>query len=290
MKRARPWAGPALAALAVAAFAAAAAPAAPVDAADAPARELVVCADPSNLPYSNDRGEGFEDRIARVLADELHASLRTVYNMQRRSFLRRTLNAGRCDVVIGLPSGLEGVRTGRPYYTSSYAFVAKAGSGALPRDFDDPALKKLKIGLQAIGAEGANTPPAGSLAARGLADRVVGFPMWAEAEVESPPARIVDAVADGSIDLAVIWGPFAGYFARRHGTQLQVVPVTGDPARPQLAYTFPIALGVRKADGALLDELDAALDRRRADVDAILSEYGIPRVGGAPSQPARDAH
>jgi mxaJ protein len=275
-------------AFAATALAAALLPAAALaGASPAPQRELVVCADPSNLPYSNTRGEGFENRIARLLADDLGASLRYVYNQQRRSFLRRTLHAGLCDVVIGLPTGLEGVRTGKPYYTSSYAFVTARSRHLQVEGFDDPALRKLTIGLQAIGAEGSNPPPAESLAARGIVDHIVGFPMWAEESVESPPARILDAVADGSVDVAIVWGPFAGYFAR--GKALEVTPVAGDPAQPELAYTFPIALGVRKADAAFLEELDAVLARRRAEVDAILNEFGVPRVGAAPSDAARSA-
>ena len=272
------------------ALAATAAPAF-ASAADAVPRELAVCADPSNLPYSNDHQEGFENRIASLIASDLHATLRYTWNVQRRSFLRRTLRAGECDVVIGLPAGLQGVAQSRPYYASTYVFVTARQRGLQPQlqaqGFDAPALRTLKIGVQALGAEGANTPPAGALARRGIVDHVVGFPMWGEENDETPQARIIDAVASGEIDVAVVWGPFAGYFARRHGDALQVTPATADLQQPALAFRYEMTLGVRRGDDALLAELQQVLDRRGPEIRAILNEYGIPQVAlSAPAVPA----
>lgn len=247
------------------------------DADEAPAPPvLAVCADPDNLPFSNERGEGFENRIAAILADELGRGVRYTFNQQRRSFLRRTLNSGACDVVMGLPVGLQGVMQTRPYYRSSYVFVTAARRGLDLRGFDDPALRGLRIGLQAIGAEGANTPPAGALARRGLADHVVGFPMWADDGEPSPPARLVEAVAQGRLDTAVLWGPFAGYYAQRHAGALVITAVESDPRAPEVAFGYDIAVGVRKGDAPLRDALQQALDRRRADIDAVLRDYGLP--------------
>lgn len=246
-----------------------------------PARVLAVCADPSNLPFSNERGEGFENRIASVLAAELHAKVAYTWSMQRRSFLRRTLKAGACDVVIGLPTGLQGVAQTRPYYGSSYAFVSPRQGGTPVSGFDDPALRHLRIGLQAVGAEGSNTPPASALARRGLSDRVIGFSMWGEEADETPQAHIVDAVASGDIDLAIVWGPVAGYFAQRHGDRLKVTPVTSDPLQPTATFQFEMSLSVRPGDTALLDELQQALDRRQADIRAILQTYGVPLLAKA---------
>jgi mxaJ protein len=250
-----------------------------------PQRELLVCADPSNLPYSNQREEGFENRIASLIAQELQATLHYTWNMQRRSFLRRTLHAGECDVVIGVPVGLRGVLATRPYYTSSYVFISQRERRLQRLHFDDPALPRLKIGLQAVGAEGANTPPANSLATRGLVHNVVGFSMWAEEDVESPPERIIDAVAAGEIDTAIVWGPFAGYFGKRHGDRLEVHAVTADARLPAQAFSFEIALGVRKGETALRDELQAVLDRRQQDIQAILDEYAVPRVAATSVPP-----
>ncbi|WP_235839919.1 quinoprotein dehydrogenase-associated putative ABC transporter substrate-binding protein [Derxia lacustris] len=241
-----------------------------------PQRELAVCADPANLPYSNDRGEGFENRIARLLADDLHARLRYAWNLQRRGFLRRTLDAGRCDVVIGAPVGLRGLLLTRPYYASSYVFVTARERGLALAGFDDPALRELRIGLQAVGAEGGNTPPAMALARRGLVQHITGYPMWAGENEVDPQGRIVDAVASGEIDVAIVWGPFAGWFARRHGDRLALAPVPADPLDPGQRASFDMALGVRRGDTALLAELQAALDRHRPEIDALLRDYGIP--------------
>ena len=247
-------------------------------------RELVVCADPSNLPYSNERQEGFENRIASLIAQDLNSTLNYSWNMQRRSFLRRTLRAGTCDVVIGAPVGLQGLAQTRPYYASGYVFVTAHDRHLQLQGFDDPALRGLKIGLQALGAEGASTPPASALARRGIVDHITGYPMWGEEADESPQARIIDAVAAGEIDVAIVWGPFAGYFARRHGDRLDLAPVGADPLQPALAFRYEMALGVRRGDEALLAELQQVLDRRKPEVDAILRDYGVPLLpAGAPT-------
>ena len=241
-------------------------------------RELAVCADPANLPYSNQRQEGFENRIASLIAQDLNGTLRYTWNMQRRSFLRRTLRAGNCDVVIGTPVGLQGLKQTRPYYASTYVFVTAHERHLQLQGFDDPALRTLRIGLQALGAEGAGTPPASALARRGIVERIVGYPMWGEEADETPQARIVDAVAAGEIDVAIVWGPFAGYFAKRHGSKLDIAPVGADPLQPGLAFRYEMALGVRPGDEALLAELQQVLDARKPQIDAILRDYGVPLV------------
>lgn len=258
-----------------------------------PARELAICADPANLPFSNQRQQGFENRIAELLAADLQATVRYTWNMQRRSFLRRTLNAGACDVVIGLPAGLQGVAQTRPYYRSSYVFVTR--SGMQLQGIDDPRLRQLRIGLQAVGAEGANTPPAMALARRGIVEHITGFPMWAEEADETPQARILAAVARGEVDVALVWGPTAGYFARPHAPQLSLSPLLGDPQQPGLAFSYGMALSVRRSDTALRDELQQVLDRRQADIAAILTGYGVPLLPAdatpavpEPTRPAQD--
>lgn len=245
-----------------------------------PARELAICSDPANLPYSNAQREGFENRIATLLADELHATLRYTWNAQRRSFLRRTLHAGACDVVMGLPAGLPGVLQTRPYYASRYALVSLRSRGLAVSGYDDPALRTLRIGLAAVGAEGANPPPAAALARRGLSDQVRGYSVWGSEEDETPQGRIVDAVAQGEIDAAILWGPQAGYFAQRHAGTLDVQPLADDPQQPALAFRYAMALSVRRGDAALRDELQQALDRRAADIRNILESYGVPLDAG----------
>lgn len=280
--RANPAARWALGAVAVALCGATAAGAAPEPSAR---RELVVCADPSDLPASNDQREGFENRIAEILAEDLQADLRFVWQLQRRGFLRRTLQAGRCDVVIGVPAGLPGVATSRPLYRSGYAFVTRA-DGPVPQGFDDPLLRRWRIGLPALGAEGANPPPAMALARRGLGAQVVGFPVWGAEDDDRPQGRPVEAVARGEVDTAIVWGPVAGWFAARQAVPLRVTLVGDDPASPQLPFAFDMALGVRRADTALLDDLQAAMDRQRARIDQVLRAHAVPLIAPAPTAPA----
>ena len=241
-----------------------------------PVRELGVCADPANLPFSNQRLEGFENRIAQLVADELHAKLRYAWNMQRRGFLRRTLGAGACDLVLGAPVALQGLATTRPYYRSTYVFVSLRERGLAVRNFDDPRLASLSIGLHAVGAEGANTPPAMALARRELGRNVRGYPMWGEDSEEDTPARLIDAVARGDVDIAVVWGPFAGFYAKAHAGRLAITPAEPDAATPGMPMSYDLAMGVRRGDEALRAEVQAALDRRRSEVASILNEFGVP--------------
>jgi mxaJ protein len=247
------------------------------DAQEANQRELRVCADPANLPYSNEREEGFENRIAHVLADDLGMTVLFVWSQQRRGFLRRTLNAGECEVVIGWPAGQRGMAQTQPYYGSSYVFVTATHRTSAPTGLDDPRLRDWRIGLQAIGADGSTTPPASSLAKRGIVDKVIGFPMWGDEGDGLPQARIVDAVASGAIDVAIVWGPFAGYFAKRYRDKLTLTPVAPDAGQPALSFQYGMALGVRQTERpGLLPELQAALHRREIEIKAILRDYGIP--------------
>jgi mxaJ protein len=241
------------------------------------ARELRVCADPNNLPFSNEAGEGFENRLAELLAEELGAELRYTWWAQRRGFLRNTLKAEACDLVPGLPANYEGVRTTAPYYRSSYVFVTRA-DGPEVTSYNDPVLREAKIGVHLIGDDGSNTPPAHALAHRGVIDNVRGFTIYGDYGEPNPPARILTSLAQGDIDVAVVWGPLGGYFATRQAVPLKLTPVRPAFDGPKLPMVFDISMAVRKEDEALRQEVDAALARRRADVDRILAEYGLPRL------------
>lgn len=245
------------------------------------AAELRVCADPNNLPFSNDRLEGFENEIVTLLARELHAKPVYTWRAQRRGFLRETLKAGICDVVAGLPSGIEGVALTRPYYRSTYAFVTRTDVEH-PTSFDDQVLRRAIVGVQLVGDDGYNPPPAEALARRGITGNVRGYHLYADYSRPNPPARIVDAVATGEIDIAIAWGPTAGYFAARSDPPLHVAPISKqfDGAMPM---AFDIAFGVRQADKELRDAVDAALDRNRPAILEILARYNVPLVqAGAP--------
>ena len=190
--------------------------------------------------------------------------------------MRRTLNAGRCDLVVGAPVGLRSLVTTQPYYRSTYVFVTRKDRKLGIRSFDDPALKPLKIGLHVVGDDGENPPPAYSLARRGMAHNIVGYKLWDVDGIKNPQGRIIDAVAKGEIDVAVVWGPFAGYFAKQQRTPLKIVPAPTDIAALPLEYSM--ALGVRTGDDGLKRRLEAVLDKRRDDIRAILAGYGVPLV------------
>ena len=243
----------------------------------APPHVLRVCADPNNLPYSNERQEGFENRIAELVAREMKAELRYVWWAQRRGYIRNTLRAGLCDVFIGMPTGLDMVLVTRPYYRSTYAFVTKR-SGPRIASLDDPRLKRLRVGVQIIGDDFANAPPAEALTHRGIVKNVRGYTVIGNYREPNPPSRIVRAVANGEVDVAVVWGPLAGYFARKSSVPLRVVPVSPEVDVPYLPFVFDIAMGVRRGETALRDSLDAVIARRQHDIDRILADYGVPRA------------
>jgi mxaJ protein len=244
---------------------------------------LRVCADPNNLPFSNARGEGFENRLAQLVARDLHRRVEYTWWAQRRGFFRNTLNAGLCDVVMGVPAGFGMALTTRPYYRSSYALVYRGNAGYRLNSLDEPRLKELRIGLHFIGDDYGNPPPAEALARRGLVGNVAGYSLYGDYREPNPPARLIEAVAQGEIDVAVAWGPLAGYFARRQPVALAVVPLP-TPAGAQ-PFEFSIALGVRKGDAVLRDRLDRVLARRQAAIVRLLGEYGVPLI--ATSHPVK---
>ena len=252
-------------------------------------RELRVCADPNNLPFSNDREEGFENRLAELVAAELGASVRYTWWAQRRGFVRHTLRALDCDVIMGVPTAFALVLATRPYYRSSYVFLSRADRRLAIRSFDDAILKRIGIGVHVIGDDYANPPPAHALASRGIIANVSGYSIFGDYSQPDPPARLVEAVAAGEIDVAVIWGPFAGYFGARQPVALDLVPVTPEIDRAVLPMAFDISMGVRHGDQALHDALEAILDRRRADVEAVLAEFRVPVAPQPPRSAAAGA-
>jgi len=249
-----------------------------------PLPALRVCADPNNLPFADSAGRGFENAIASLVGRELKRPVTYTWWAQRRGFVRNTLNAGTCDLVMGTSFGMEMLATTRPYYKSSYVFVTRRDRHLNIRSFDDPALKQLKIGVQLIGDDFANTPPAHALANRGIVGNLIGFTVYGDYRQRSPAARIIDAVADGTIDVAVAWGPLAGYFAKRSPTPLEIAPVNPRVDLPYLPFVFDISMGVRRADSTLRYQLDDIIARRRPSIDSILTAYGVPLVGPTPAR------
>ena len=242
-----------------------------------PAGVLRVCADPNNLPFSNNRGEGFENKIAEMVASDLGWRLEYTWWAQRRGFFRNTLKAGACDAVIGVPSGFEMALTTMPYYRSSYVFLYRKGKLQL-NSLDDPRLHELKVGVQMIGDDFSNTPPAHALSRRNIIQNVKGYTIYGDYAQQNPPARIIDAVARKEIDVAIVWGPLAGYFARHQRVPLQLEFVSPQIDQPFLPFVYDISMGVRRDDQELRDQLERVIQKRRTDIDRLLDQYGVPRV------------
>jgi len=234
-----------------------------------------VCADPENMPFSSRSLEGFENKIATLIAKDFGTTPSYIWWGQRRGFIRNTMNAtleaGRCDIVMGVPAGYDLVRTTKPYYRSTYVFVYRASRPAI-RSLDDPVLKKLKIGVHLLGDDYENPPPVHELSKRGIVDNVEGFNTFYSAA--NPPSAIVDAVAAGKIDVAIVWGPVGGYFAAKQRVPLAVVPIPS--GKGDLPFAFDIAMGVKKGNDALHARVEQVLDRRRTEIALILKEYAVP--------------
>ena len=237
-----------------------------------------MCADPNNLPFSNARGEGFENKITDLLAREMDASVDYTWWAQRRGFIRNTLKDCKCDVVIGVPSSFELALTTAPYYRSTYVFVYRKESGLAVRSFDDAVLRKVRVGVQIIGDDYANTPPAHALAKRRIIENVKGYTLYGDYSEENPPARIIDALVAGDIDVAIVWGPLAGYFAKRSGVPLEIIPVSPQIDQPFLPFVYDISMGVRRGEDAFKEELEGIIERKRSEIEAILNEYGVPQL------------
>jgi quinoprotein dehydrogenase-associated probable ABC transporter substrate-binding protein len=246
---------------------------------------LRVCADPDNLPFSNRKAEGFENRIASLLAQELGEPLTYVWWPQRRGFIRNTLRAHECDVVLGVPTGFDPVLPTKPYYRSTYYLVYPTERHLGLKSLDDPALKRLRVGVNLIGEDYEHTPPVHALLARGVSTNVTGYSTFYDEEHR--PGEIIAALERGDIDVAIAWGPAAGYFAKRSKIPLTLVPLPDDKASG-LPFEFDVALGVRRSDRDLQARLNEILERRRPDIERILKEYDVPTVRGPSASDTRE--
>jgi mxaJ protein len=236
-----------------------------------PARPLRICADPDNLPFSDRAGRGFDNRIAALVAHDLRRKPVFIAARSRRGFLREQFNKNACDVLTGVPSGMHGVATTRPYYRSTYVFVTPAREHLQIASFRDPHLNGRRIGLQIL--EEDFSPPSLPLIRNGHAAQLVGFESFG-----TGGGDIIRAVGDGRVGLAVVWGPVAGYFAARQPSPLSLTPVSPavDPSGVPFAYS--IALAVRRKDTALLDALNASLARIEPQIQKILAAYHVPMI------------
>jgi mxaJ protein len=238
--------------------------------------ELRVCADPNNLPYSNERGEGFENRIAELIADELDAELVYVWHPHRRGLIGNIFREGECELVLGVTDGHPQLLTTIPYYRSSYMFVYRADSAFEIESLDDPALRDLKIGIQMVGGATNATPPGQALANRGLGENLVGISVYGDYSQPHPLSGIVEAVAGGDVDVALVWGPVAGYFAARQSVELELVKVEPEIEPPFIPMVFAISIGMRPGDEDLRDLLHRAMASRWDEIQNVLGAYHVP--------------
>lgn len=242
-----------------------------------PPRVLRVCAAPDSLPFSNLRGEGFENRLAELVARELKATLEYVWCPPQGAAPHELVENGLADVVMGVPAGWRRLRTTRPYYSSSYMFVYRRGAFPVS-SFDDPALRIMRIGVQMAGGNFDASLPAHALVVRGHLENIRGYAFFHERPQVTPASEMLGAVARGEIDVAVAWGPVAAYFCSRQQVPLEIAPVLPQQDGPNLTFVFPIAIGVRSDDRALQVELDAVIVRRRDEIIQMLDASGVPRV------------
>lgn len=238
-----------------------------------------VCADPNNMPFSNEAKEGLENKLAELFASELGEPVTYTWHAQRRGFIRQTLKADACDVIMGVPKQLDMVATTQPYYRSGYVFVSRTDRNLDIHSIKDARLRPLKIGVQLIGDDGFNTPPAHALAAQGMIDNVVGFTVYGDYRHPNPPADIVKAVAEGKVDIAAVWGPLAGYFAKHSNVPLRTELITDTDSFAPLIFQYDIALGVRKGDTERKTRLDRILKQKRPQISALLEQFGFPLAG-----------
>jgi mxaJ protein len=235
---------------------------------------LMVCSDPNNLPFSNRERQGFENKVIELVAKDLGAEVTYLWWPQRRGFVRKTLDASKCDVWPGIATGVDTAATTRPYYRSSYVFVTRASSNLQHLTLDDPRLQQARIGVQMIGNDAMNTPPAHAIASRGITGNVRGYMIYGDYGRPNPPATIIEAVGKRQIDIALVWGPVAGYYAHRSGVPLRLDAVT--PASdPRWPMSFDISMGVRRGERELLNRINAALEREQPAIEAILERYHV---------------
>jgi quinoprotein dehydrogenase-associated probable ABC transporter substrate-binding protein len=230
---------------------------------------LRVCADPANMPFSNDKGEGFENRVAAIIADELKIPVEYTWFPQATGFIRQTLSAKRCDVVMGYAQGDELVLNTNPYYRSAYALVHRRSEALAGSDnLSDGRLKGKRIGVVA------GTPPATIMARLGLIQDARPYPLVVDRRHDSPAERMIGDIRAGEIDAGVLWGPMAGYFATKGGEALTVVPLLKEVESPRMTYR--ITFGVRHLEDDWKRQLNVLIAKRQGDLDAVLLQFGVP--------------
>jgi quinoprotein dehydrogenase-associated probable ABC transporter substrate-binding protein len=229
---------------------------------------LEVCADPNNLPFSDEKKEGFENKIAELIGAELGRPVDYVWFPQVIGFVRNTLRANRCDLVMGTVAGDEIMQTTNPYYFTTYVILWRSDKEFAFAGLDDPRLKTLRLGVVA------GTPPSDLLVRYDLMSHTKPYALSVDTRFESPPREMVQDVVAGTIDVGFLWGPIAGYYRKRDALPLSLVPLKSEPGAPRMAYH--IAMGVRANEPEWRRGINAAILKRQAEITAILRDYGVP--------------
>jgi mxaJ protein len=226
------------------------------------------------MPLSNQKGEGFEQKIAELIGKEWNTKVEYAWWPVRRGFFSRALNGRYCDVAIEAPSGLDMAGVTKPYFRSGYVFLTRKDSGLDVTSLADPRLKKLKIGVNLLHSDAENTPPAMALSRHGVVGNLIGYSTFYTEE--DRPEDIVEAVAKKEVDIAIVWGPLAGYFAKKSQVPLLLTPLAERDSLSDFPFRFNIAMGVRRRDRELRDSLDVLLERKQPEIQAILKAYNVP--------------
>ena len=235
---------------------------------------LRVCADPDNMPLSNQKGEGYEQKIAELIAKDWNSKVEYAWWPVRRGFFSRALNGRYCDVAIEAPAGLDMAGVTKPYFRSGYVFVTRKDSSLNIKSLADPRLKKLKIGVSLLNSDAENTPPAMALSRYGVVGNLIGFTTFYGDSAR--PEDIINAVAKKDIDIAIVWGPLAGYFVRSAPAPLTIQALPERDSLSEFPFQYDIGMGVRRRDRALRDSLQSVLERRGPEIQSILKQYGVP--------------
>jgi quinoprotein dehydrogenase-associated probable ABC transporter substrate-binding protein len=233
-----------------------------------------VCADPDNMPSSNDKLEGYENKLASLIAKNLNAKLEYIWYPTRRGYFR-ILNGMYCDMALEVPAGLDMAGATKPYFRSGYVFVTRKGSGIEDvSSLADPRLKKLKIGVNIYTSDAENSPPAMALSQYGVVGNLVGYSTFFDDR--NRPEDIVNAVIKKEVDLAIAWGPLAGYYAKGSPVPLVLTPLPARDSLSDFPFQYNMGIAVRRQDKEFRDSLEAVLARRQPEVQAILKEYAVP--------------
>lgn len=234
---------------------------------------LRVCNDPDNMPFSNQKEEGFENKLAQLIAKEWGAKLQYVWYPTRRGYFR-ILNGMYCDLIIQAPGGLDMAGTTTPYYRSGYVFLARQDSKlADVNSLGDPRLKKARVGVTLLPSD-EQLPPTVAMSHYGVVGNLRGYHGWYNDD--DRPEDIVNAVANDSVDIAIVWGPLAGYFAKHSKVPLKITPLGERDSLADVPFRYNIGMAVRRRDRELRDSLEKTLEAKAPEIQAILKQYGVP--------------